>query len=495
MSNSAKRQSYREFLKEAASRYQNAGEVIKQAADEEALNGIKDPDSKGTTSIPGFGDGSNRSAQSLPENRSNMGEPNKDRNIINVTDPNGTGQGEYIQPRDGDALDNAATSPTTPLEKMSSIAAQLKASAEAMKSAFSKSAAQAEQAPVQAEQAPVQTEQAPAAEQAPAQTEQAPAQEAAPQEKQASPGFGNTDMPTSLDNPDIMSKLAATAYVALGTEDGARALTEALEKQAGAEEARAIIYQLSQDLEKEAAAAAAYNEELAKQASVQSLIARQQAEQVYAAQQYEMQKQAAAAQQASAKPQGIPYVEFQKAAMADMAHNEWCKFFNDSPLQKQAYAQGAADGDAAAAAMAEGGEPDIPGAGDVTADDVVAYLQQLVESGQIQQEEAEAVLQTLGAAADDGVDPQEFADALRQAVESGQVSPEEAEVIAQQYMAQFGGGEGAPAGAPDGGAEVPPGAEEEAAAAAAQDPVAAGAAAEGVQKAASIVKGLWGNNN
>lgn len=471
MSNSAKRQSYREFLKEAASRYQNAGEVIKQAADEEALNGIKDPDSKGTTSIPGFGDGSNRSAQSLPENMSNMGEPNKDRNIINVTDPNGTGQGEYIQPRDGDALDNAATSPTTPLEKMSSIAAQLKASAEAMKSALGKSAAQAEQAPA---------------------SEQAPAKEAAPQEKQASPGFGNTDMPASLDSPDIMSKLAATAYVALGTEDGARALTEALEKQAGAEEARAIIAQLSHDLEKEAAAAAAYNEELAKQASLQSVIARQRAEQVYAAQQQSvLQKQAAA--QPAVQQQGIPYEEFQKAAAGNMAHNEWLNYFNDSPLQKQAYAQGAADGEAAADAMAEGGEPDIPGAGDVTADDVVAYLQQLVESGQIQQEEAEAVLQTLGAAADDGVDPQEFADALRQAVESGQVSPEEAEVIAQQYMAQFGAGDEAAAG--EGAGEVPPGAEEEAAMAAAQDPVAAGAAAEGVQKAASVVKGLWGGNN
>lgn len=455
MSNSAQRQSYRNFLKEAASRYRNAGEVIKQAADEEALNGIKDPDSKGTTSIPGFGDGSNRSALSLPENKSNMEEPNKDRNIINVTNPNGTGQGEYIQPRDGDALDDAATSPTTPLEKMSSIAAALKASAESMKNALGKSASQAEQAP---------------------------AKEAAPQEKQASPGFSNADMPDNLDSPDIMSKLAATAYVALGTEEGARALTEALEKQAGAEEARAIINQLSAELEKEAAAAAAYNEEMARQ---ESLIARQRA-----AQQYGLQKQASA--QPAVQPQGIPYAEFQKAAAGNMAHNEWLNYFNDSPMQKQAYAQGAADGEAAADAMAEGGEPDIPGAGDVTADDVVAYLQQLVESGQIQQEEAEAVLQALGAAADDGVDPQEFADALRQAVESGQVSPEEAEVIAQQYMAQFGAGDEAAAG--EGAGEVPPGAEEEAAMAAAQDPVAAGAAAEGVQKAASVVKGLWENN-
>lgn len=452
MSNSAQRQSYRNFLKEAASRYRNAGEVIKQAADEEALNGIKDPDSKGTTSIPGFGDGSNRSALSLPENKSNMEEPNKDRNIINVTNPNGTGQGEYIQPRDGDALDDAATSPTTPLEKMSSIAAALKASAESMKNALGKSAAQA----------PVQ---------------QAP----------ETAGFSNADMPDNLDSPDIMSKLAATAYVALGTEEGAKALTEALEKQAGAEEARAIINQLSVELEKEAAMAAAYNEEMARQ---ESLAARQYAAQQYAAQQYELQKQASA--QPAVQPQGIPYAEFQKAAAGNMAHNEWLNYFNDSPMQKQAYAQGAVDGEAAADAMAEGGEPDIPGAGDVTADDVVAYLQQLVESGQIQQEEAEAVLQTLGAAADDGVDPQEFADALRQAVESGQVSPEEAEVIAQQYMAQFGVGD--EAAAEEEAGEVPPGAEEEAAMAAAQDPVAAGAAAEGVQKAASVVKGLWENN-
>lgn len=187
--------------------------------------------------------------------------------------------------------------------------------------------------------------------------------------------------------------------------------------------------------------------------------------------------------------EGIPYVEFQKSAMSNMAHAMWLGVLEGSPLEKQAYAQGAADGEAAAEAMAAGAEPGIPGGGEVTADDVIAYLQQLVQSGEVSQEEAEAVLQALGAAADDGVDPQEFADAIRQAVESGQISPEEAEVIAQQYMAQFAGG----AGSPDGGEMVPPGAEEEAAAMAAQDPVAMGAADEGVQKAASVINYLWNN--
>lgn len=496
MSNSAQRQSYREFLKEAASRYKNAGEVIKQAADEEALNGIKDPDSKGTTSIPGFGDGSNRSALSLPENKSNMEEPNKDRNIINVTNPDGTGQGEYIKPRDGDALDAAATSPTTPLEKMSGLAAQLKASAEAIQSAFSKGASAVE-GPKDGEVTKTKEEQqtgdtaqdnggagqADQAKEAAAGQEQ-DASDTAPQEKQASPGLSNEDLDGLLKDPDIMSKLAKTTLVALGTEDGARALQEALEKQAGAAEARAIIQQVTEDLAKEAAAASAYSEahaNVANQPMHNQAIADV------------MNKQASdnGAIAPSEAGKGTPYALFRKVASDNMAHGEWLKYFNDSPLQKRAYAQGAADGEAAADAMAAGGAPDIPGAGDVTEDDVIAYLQQLVESGQIQEDEAEAVLQALGNAASDGVDPQEFADAIRQAVESGELSPEEAEVVAQQYLAQFGGGaeEGA---VPEGGEEmVPPGAEEDAAAAAAQDPVAAEAAAGGVQKAASVVKRLW----
>lgn len=472
MVNSSKREQYRAFLKSSMSRYQNAGEVIKQAADEEALNGIKDPNSRGTTSIPGFGDGSNHAALNMPTSRSNMEAPNKDRNIINVSNPDGTGQGEYIQPRDGDALDAAAKSPTTPLEKMSGIAAQLKASADAIANAFNKSAAP--EAPVQE-----QPEQ-------PAQ----PAQPAQPvQEKQASPaqtGFTNADLENTLDDPDTMSKLAALSLVMLGSEDGRRMVADTLEKEAGIREAQSIIGQVTEDLYKEAAAVRDYNEAVAMQAYNDSLIAAER-NNAGAAMQNAMSKQASAQPQAPAGS-GFSYGDFLKAAMAGQAHNQWETYFNDSPMQKQAYQQGAADGDAAAAAMAEGGEPEIPGSGEVTPDDVIAYLQQLVESGQVQPEEAEAVLQALGSAGDDGVDPAEFADAIRQAVESGQIQPEEAEAIAQQYLAQFGGGDAAAAPAD---AEVPAGAEEEAAAAAAQDPVAAGAAAEGVQKAASVINYLW----
>lgn len=434
MNNSTKREKFREFLKSAQARYDSAGEVIKQAADEEALNGIKDPNSKGVTSIPGFGDGSNRSALGLPENRSNMGDPNKDRNIINVTNPDGTGQGEYISPRDGDAIDARFTSPTTPLDK---IATALKESSEALSNAIGSRA------------------------------QQQPQPE--PQEKKAYHEFDNADMPSKLDDPDIMSKLAAMSLVMLGTEDGARAMEEALEKEAGVCEARAIINNVS--------------EELAKQAAYMDHIQQTNMMPVNTAYNTQQAMQQAMAKQAAAQVQedSIPYVEFQKAAMAKMAHAKWEAYFENSPMQKQAYQQGAADGEAAAAAMEEGGEPSIPGAGDVSADDVIAYLQQLVQAGQIQPQEAEAVLQALGSAGDDGVDPQEFADAIRQAVESGQISPEEAEVVAQQYLSQFGGAD----------AQVPPGAEDAAAEAAMQDPTAAGAAEEGVQKAASVVNYLW----
>lgn len=394
---------YRSFLKQSEARFQNAMEVTKQAADEEALHGIKDPNCAGETSIPGF-DSALRNG--MPSNSNNLGEPDRLRGIFSVSEPNGTGQGTYIAPANGNAKDEAFNSPTTPLEK---IAESLRASSELLKGANP-----GYQQPVDG-------------------------------------GISNHDMPQQFaGDADLMSKLASLSLVMLGTEDGARAVEEALEKEAGAVEARSIINQIMEEA----------SEGVYKQAS-----------------------------EGATESVTIPYAEFQKAAAGRMAHEQWMAS-TDNELLKRAYAQGAADGDAAAAAMEQGGAPEVPGTGEVTAEDLMAYLQELVQNQVISPEEAEVVLQYVGAAADDGLENEELAQALSEAVNAGQLDPNQAAAVAQQYLQDMGG---AAEGGMDPGAGVPEEAADAAAAAAMQDPAAAGAAEEGVQKAASVINYLWGN--
>jgi polyhydroxyalkanoate synthesis regulator phasin len=148
-------------------------------------------------------------------------------------------------------------------------------------------------------------------------------------------------------------------------------------------------------------------------------------------------------------------------------------------MEKLAYATGAVDGqDAAEAAMA-GGEPSIEGE-EPTAEDVMECLQELVEAGEVSPEEAQAVIASLGEAAEDGISGEELAEILRAGVESGEISPEQAEAIAQAYMEDLAGAEGE---------EV---AEEEEMAPE-MDAEAAAAAAPAVEKTASVMHALWNN--
>ncbi len=372
---------YRSWIDAARGHVKSASE--KMAASVEAA----DPTNKGNVTAPG----NPLTAAAVPSGYTNDNSVDHYRNIIKVTDPNGTGQGEYITPRNGNSVDASATSPTASLDK---IANNL---SEAIKNLRAKQAAEQ-------------------------------------QDVQIPAGFSNND--------DVMRKLANLGQFMLGTEEGQRAVARELEKERGIKEAAAMIAQAQQ------------------QAAQYEMQKRAYAEQMAAAEyQQAMEKQAAEQQ----------FME-KYAAYCESTHRTWLDGLR-TPLEKMAYMQGAVDGEQAAQAMAAGGEPAIDGSeGDLSDDDVIQIIQEMVQSGQIAPEEAEAILQQAG----NEPSPEAIAEALRQLVESGQVSPEEAQAIAEQIL---GGG-----AAPE--EEVP-------AEAPMEDPAVKTASVHGVTGAANIVGELF----
>ena len=242
------------------------------------------------------------------------------------------------------------------------------------------------------------------------------------------------EMPSDLtQNEDIMRKLASIGAMMVGCEEGAQAVAEVLERRCGEEEAAALITAAREQAIKMASAMEEHSNEEPVAEETSSL-----------------SKQASACQD---------------------SHRAWLGYFQ-TVIEKQAYAQGAVDGEQAAQAMEAGAAPEIPGTeGEGMSDeDVLQVIQEMVQSGEIAPEEAEALL---AATAQDGeVTLEEVAAYLEQAVASGEISQEEAAAIAQAIM--------------DGGAEAP--AEEVPAEEAPMDP----AVEEGVAKAASVVGYLFG---
>lgn len=148
-----------------------------------------DPTDQGEVSIPGAGDGANRSALNLPQNSCNCADAtakDKFHNLMNVTKPDGAGQGSYITPQNGTAQNEAVTSFTAPLDKLAQATQDLYA------------ASSAADVPLQA---------------------------------------------SDLNDVTLMHKLAAIGQTMLGSEEGQQAVAAVLEKEAGIREAQNIISQ------------------------------------------------------------------------------------------------------------------------------------------------------------------------------------------------------------------------------------------------------------
>ena len=236
-------------------------------------------------------------------------------------------------------------------------------------------------------------------------------------------------------NPDFLMKLASTM---LATEEGVVMVSQHLTKQAGREVANAYIVKA---LEARDGLVQAANYEMAKQAAANDQVAVAT----------EMFKQASTFEQER-------IVKFANVHGVNLEARE------EYPLLKMAYMQGAADAqdmfdngftkraaamgpDAAAAGPGpEAGSPDggmggLPGAeGQVSDEEVIQMIAQLVQEGQLPPEVAQQVIQEITAAS------------------------------------QGGGAGGAPGGAPEGGADP---------AALAQAAAASGAGGAGPEKSAS----------
>lgn len=238
------------------------------------------------------------------------------------------------------------------------------------------------------------------------------------------------DMPSDLtQNDDIMRKLASIGAMMIGCEEGAQAVAEVLERRCGEEEANALITSAREQAIKMASAV----EAAATQPTEEEIFAK-------------------------------------KASACAEAHAAWLDYFQ-TEIEKRAYAQGAVDGEQAAQAMEAGAAPEIPGTEEdgMSDEDVLQVIQEMIQSGEIAPEEAEALLAST--AQDGEVTLDEVVAYLEQAVASGEISQEDAAALLQSITQ--GGAEGAPEAAATAEAPVSP------------------EAAEGVAKAASVIGALF----
>lgn len=379
---------YREFVKRAKAKADKIGMLSKKAADEEALTGIKDPTEKGVVSVPTAGDEENKKKFDMPRNAATDAQADCLNNII-TSKPSGVGLGEYQAVENGNAKDEAVTSPTAPLSKLSAYIEE--ASKRLAEQATSKSQTTSDSKNVVKKAGGVTN---------------------------ASNSF---DLPSRIANDqDLFRKLASIGSLIMGTEEGQRVVADILEKQAGVEEAKSIISEAAIELENEAKNYFNNNNDMNN---------------VFFA---------------------------KKAAIDETSHQIWMDNLQ-TEQEKIAYAHGVDDAIKIAAAVENDIDPQA--LADVTDEDVLEALQEMVANGECSEEEAQALLAILQQEAEDGLTPDEVAAAIQQAVANGELTEEQAIQLAQELI-----GEG------DGMAE------------AAEDIDEQAAADEAVTKAASILK-------
>lgn len=155
-----------------------------------------DPSLKGGVEIPSFNTEKNRSNINLPSNPTNLdGAQDMDgtQGLCSVTNPTGVGQGEYPKMVNGNAKDEAYTTPATPISK---IAGDLVNST-----------------------------------------------------------LDSFEMPNNIKNDiPLMQKLAAVGGHVLATKKGRKLVSDIMTKSAGRAEAQAILQDVYNDLQKEASA-------------------------------------------------------------------------------------------------------------------------------------------------------------------------------------------------------------------------------------------------
>ena len=325
------------FARAQACRQGALTSMSKSAADEEALTGIKDPTNEGTVSIPS-GDGDKASNRDLPTNGSN--EPDggdKMHHIMDVTKPNGVGQGSYVTPRNGTAIDEAVNSPTKSLDKIAQLAGALQSSAQ-----------------------------------------QAPA------EKQAT---ADVNMPESLEY-DILTKLASIGAYMLGSERGRQAVEQTIAHEAGIKEAAAIV-NAAGDMMKQAAAHVTAQQQEAEAALMIKAAAAETAHTAWLNSfQTDLEKQAymAGAQDgaamADAEAAGVSPEAIDAASEEGMSDEEIMA------MLQEAVAQGLISEEEVEAILAQAAQGDTNQDEMIGPDEFAAILQAALQSGEITEDQA-----------------------------------------------------------------------------------------------------------
>lgn len=333
---------FRDLFARAQARRQGAlTSMSKSAADEEALTGIKDPTNEGTVSIPS-GDGDKASNRDLPTNGSN--EPDggdKMHHIMDVTKPNGVGQGSYVTPRNGTAIDEAVNSPTKSLDKIAQLAGALQSSAQ-----------------------------------------QAPVEE--PAEKQAT---ADVNMPESLEY-DILTKLASIGAYMLGSERGRQAVEQTIAHEAGIKEAAAIV-NAAGDMMKQAAAHVTTQQQEAEAVLMIKAAAAETAHTAWLNSfQTDLEKQAymAGAQDgaamADAEAAGVSPEAIDAASAEGMSDEEIMA------MLQEAVAQGLISEEEVEAILAQAAQGDTDQNEMIGPDEFAAILQAALQSGEITEDQA-----------------------------------------------------------------------------------------------------------
>ena len=360
---------YRALIDNSLQRYSGSlSQMHKSAADEEAISGIKDPNCEGTVSIP-TGDGSKPALRNMPPNGANTeNDADKNHHILDVTKPNGVGEGTYTTPRNGDARDAAATSPTAPLDKIAHLAGALRKAAEA--------------APV----APVAPAPAPAAE------------EAVVAEKVA-----NTEpqMPAQLNNPDILMKLASLGAYMMGTEQGRQAVQQTVSREMGIKEAAAIVRDASELMKQAAAVQKPVAPQLTQEELNKVAAAKMAHEAWLNSFETELEKKAYMAGAAD----GDAMADAVEGGADPAAIEEAAGAISDEDLMglfQQLIEGGVMSPEEAEAIIAAA---DADQSQDISPEELLAYLQEAVQSGQMAPEQADAIAQEYIAAMGGGEAP------------------------------------------------------------------------------------------
>jgi hypothetical protein len=334
---------------------------------------VDDPSNKGVVSVPSHPDGDDPKKTQLPPNGTN--EDGQKDNLTNR--PGQVGSGGACQvpggssPIDGNAKDEAATSPTVALDK---IAAKVAKTVKALK-AITKSSSNKESGSEGAS---------------------APSASSAPEKK-----AGDTPL-LDPSSPEFFDKLAHSVRAIVEVEGGAELVEQLMRKHAGVEAARALVGDI----------VTGYNEAV-KQAA--SEIQKEQAAELQKQQMVEAFSELTKNASEEDKNQIIKLAEVVVEGAARI----------EDPILKQAFANGAAD----AAAMEDAGA--LPGAeGDLSIEQIVQLIESMVQSGELDPQTAEALLQALlaeetGGAVPggEGAVPSEEEAAALAAAEAGGVPP------------------------------------------------------------------------